>query len=141
MSSGRCAVIGVRMNPGWIEFTRMFNGASSRAADLARPRTAHLDATYGCTAGAPRSPSIDDTLMIEPPPAAVIGSTATRMPRKVPVRLTSITFCHLAKSKFFSWPSATMPALLTRTLSFPNSPIAVATAASHWSGWVTSRWT
>ena len=39
--------------------------------------------------------------MIEPPPAAIIGSTATRMPRNVPVRLTSITFCHLARSKLF----------------------------------------
>lgn len=79
--------------------------------------------------------------MIEPPPAAIIGSTATRMPRKVPVRLTSITFCHLARSKLFSGPSATVPALLTNTLSLPNSPTAVSTAASHWSGWVTSRWT
>ena len=41
------------------------------AADFASPRTAHFDATYGCTIGAPRSPSIDDTLMIEPPPAAL----------------------------------------------------------------------
>ena len=59
--------------------------------------------------------------MIEPPPAAVIGSTATRMPRKVPVKLTSITFCHLSRSKFFSCPSATVPALFTSTLSLPNS--------------------
>ena len=51
----------------------MFLGANSSAADLANPRTAHLDATYGCTNGAPRRPSIDDTLMIDPPPALIMG--------------------------------------------------------------------
>src|ERR1700743_474427 len=79
--------------------------------------------------------------MTEPLPAAVIDSTTARIPRNVPVRLTSITLCHLARSKFFSCPRATVPALFTRTLSLPNSLTAVATAASHWSGWVTSRWT
>ena len=108
MSSGKCLVIGVRMKPGWIELTRMFLGPSSIAADFASPRTAHFEATYGCTIGAPRSPSIDETLMIEPPPAAFICSTTACMPRKVPVRLTSMTFCHLAMSNLPIWPSATI---------------------------------
>src|SRR5271165_5024428 len=117
----------------------MFCGANSSAADLVRPRTAHLEATYACTHGAPRNPSMDETLMIEPPPAAVIGSMAACMPSRVPVRLTSRTFCHLARLIVLSGPRLTMPALLTRTSSFPNSPTAVDTAASHRSGWVTSR--
>ena len=54
--------------------TRMFCDANSSAADLVRPRTAHLDAAYPCTHGLPRNPSIDETLMIEPPPAATIAS-------------------------------------------------------------------
>src|ERR1700723_139308 len=65
MSSGKCLVIGVRMKPGWMELTRMFCEASSSAADLVRPRTAHLEATYGCTMTAPRRPSIEETLMME----------------------------------------------------------------------------
>ncbi len=79
--------------------------------------------------------------MMEPPPAAFIASTEACMPRNVPVRLTSMTFCHFAMSKLPILPSATMPALLTKTLSLPNSEIAVATAASHCSASVTSRWT
>ena len=59
--------------------------------------------------------------MIEPPPAAFIASTEACMPRNVPVRLTSMTFCHLAMSNLPILPSATMPALLTSTLSLPNS--------------------
>ena len=59
--------------------------------------------------------------MIDPPPAAFIASTDACMPRNVPVRLTSMTFCHLAMSNLPIWPSATMPALFTRTLSLPNS--------------------
>ena len=48
------------------------------------------------------------------------------MPRNVPVRLTSMTFCHLVMSNWPICPSATVPALLTRTLSLPNSSTAVA---------------
>ena len=36
-------------------------------------------------------PSIGETLTIEQPPAAFIGSMADRMPRKDPTRFTSIT--------------------------------------------------
>ena len=39
------------MKPGWIEFTRMFNGANSSAADLARPRTAPLGRDVGVHRG------------------------------------------------------------------------------------------
>lgn len=36
------AVIGVSMNPGWIELTRMLLGTSSIEATWDRPRSAHL---------------------------------------------------------------------------------------------------
>src|SRR6478672_1430237 len=100
MLSGKCLVIGVRMKPGCTEFTRMLYWPSSSAADLLRPRTAHFDATYGCTMTAPRRPSIEEMLMMEPPPSAFIASTEACMPRNVPVRLTSMTFCHFAMSNF-----------------------------------------
>ena len=68
----------VRMKPGWTGVDPNVElWPISIAADLASPRTAHLDATYGCTIGAPRRPSIDDTLMIDPPPTA---SSARRRP-------------------------------------------------------------
>jgi len=79
--------------------------------------------------------------MIEPPPAAFIGSTTAWMPWKVPLRLTSMTLFHFSTLNWPNMPSATMPALFTSTLSLPKSLTAVDTAASHSSGWVTSRWT
>src|ERR1700738_4695061 len=91
--------MGVRMNTGCTQLTLMLCGANSRAADFVRPRTAHLEATYGCASGAPRRPSIEEMLMIEPLPADVIGSTTARIPKNVPVRLTSMTWCHLLRSK------------------------------------------
>ena len=39
-----CSML-VSMMPGWTELTRTPDGASSRAADLVIPRTAHLDAS------------------------------------------------------------------------------------------------
>jgi hypothetical protein len=63
------------------------------------------------------------------------------MPRNVPVRLTSMTFCHLAISNLPIWPRATIAALLTSAVSLPNASTATLTAASHCSASVTSRWT
>lgn len=40
------AVISVSMNPGWIVFTRIPRGPSSRAAALDEPRSAHLLVVY-----------------------------------------------------------------------------------------------
>ena len=71
--------------------------------------------------------------MIEPPPASVIGSMTALMPSIAPVRFTSSTCCHLATSRLFNGPTATMPALFTSTLSLPNFATAVSTAACHWS--------
>jgi hypothetical protein len=96
-SSGIWSVAGVEIRPGWSEFTRMPWGASSMAADLVRPRRPHFDATYPWAQGVPRSPSIDEVLMIEPPPAAIIASAAACMPRKAPVRLTSSIACHCSR--------------------------------------------
>ena len=69
-------------------------GASSRAADFVSPVRPHLEATYPCAQGVPRRPSIEEVLMIEPPPAAIMASAAARMPRNGPVRLTSSICCH-----------------------------------------------
>ncbi len=79
------------MKPGWIEFTRIPRGASTRAAALVMPRTAHLLATQERIRSIPIRPSIEEMLRIDPPPAALIGSTTARMPRKTPVWLTSVT--------------------------------------------------
>ena len=69
----------------------MFNGANSKAPRLGQAPYRPLDATYGMHGRRAAQPLDHDMLVIEPPPAAVIGSTATRFPRKVPGRLTSIT--------------------------------------------------
>src|SRR5882757_800936 len=63
------------------------------------------------------------------------------IPRSVPVRLTSRTCCHFARSNVLSGPKLMIPALLTKTFSAPNSPTATLTAAAHCSGLVTSRCT
>src|SRR6202022_576241 len=103
--------------------------APPRERDSVRARPPHLEATYGCARGAPRRPSIEEMLMIEPPPADVIGSTTARIPKNVPVRLTSMTWRHLLRSKVPRRPNATVPALLTRTSSLPNRDSVASTAA------------
>ena len=45
------------------------------------PRTAHFDAEYANSVDAPRRPATDEILMMEPPPAAFIGSTTDFIPR------------------------------------------------------------
>ena len=42
MSSGTHSVIGVLINPGWIELTRIPLGPNSSAVDFVSPRTANL---------------------------------------------------------------------------------------------------
>ncbi|SKZ97711.1 Uncharacterised protein [Mycobacteroides abscessus subsp. abscessus] len=79
--------------------------------------------------------------MIDPPPAAIIGSATDWIPRKVPVRLTSMICFHLSRRNFWTVDPLTMPALFTRTLTLPKSSTAAATAACQSSGDVTSRCT
>jgi len=67
-------------------------------------------------------------------PPFTMASAASRMVRKVPVRLVSMTACHLARSSFLeTWPvslsrlsivpSRMMPAQDTAMLSFPKASI------------------
>lgn len=96
-SGGIWSVAGVEIRPGWTEFARMPWGASSIATDLVSPVRPHFEATYPCAQGVPRRPSMEEVLMIEPPPEAIIASAAARQPRKAPVRLTSSICCHSSR--------------------------------------------
>ena len=86
-------------------------------------------------------PSIDEMLMIDPPPAAIIGSIDAWMPRMAPVRLTSITFWKRVMSAVLRGATCTTPALFTSTLSLPKVCTAVSTAFFQSSPLVTSRCT
>ena len=88
------SVAGVLIRPGCRELQRMPCGASSIATDLVSPVRPHFEATYPWAQGVPRRPSMEEVLMIDPPPAAIIASADARMPRKAPVRLTSSICCH-----------------------------------------------
>ncbi len=79
--------------------------------------------------------------MIDPPPASFIGPSTALMPSMAPVRLTARTRFHLSTSSDFSGATWTMPALFTRTLTFPNAVTAASTAACHCSSSLTSRCT
>src|SRR5947209_4111445 len=80
-------VMKVLTPPGWSEFTRMPWTPSSSAAVFVMPQIANFDAEYAIRLFLEPSPSIDDTLMIEPPPASVMGAIAALMPRNVPTWL------------------------------------------------------
>ena len=89
----------------------------------------------------PISPAVEEMLMIAPPPARRIDGTVKCMPRKVPVRLMSITLRHSPGSIASTAPYETIPALLTSRLIGPNASSAAVTAARQSSSRVTSRWT
>jgi len=82
-----CLFIGVTgMKPGWIELTLSCGRQFGRAADLAAPRTAHLEARRDPMM-APRRPSLARALMMEPPPAAFIARRRHLDAWNVPLRL------------------------------------------------------
>src|SRR4051794_13387889 len=78
--------------PGWMELTRMPNRPSSREAVFVIPLMANLLAEYDRSPFLEPTPSMEEMLMIDPPPASRMGAMAERMPRKHPTWLTLMTF-------------------------------------------------
>lgn len=64
------------MNPGKSAFTRTPAGRGSAAAVSVRLRTAALDAAYEAISGEPAVAVIEDRVMMEPPPEAMIAGAA-----------------------------------------------------------------
>ena len=64
---------------------------SSSAAVFVMPRMANFDAEYAMRLFFDPRPSIEDTLMIDPPPDSTIGAMAALMPRNVPTWFTFTT--------------------------------------------------
>src|SRR5262249_61593509 len=110
---------GVSMIPGWIEFTRIPNGPSSRAAPFVMPRTAHLLAPYAKHGAEPLNPAIDEMLMIEPDRCAFIDGATACMPRNTPVWLIAIPRFHASSSVSVIDAQWKMPALFTSTSTWP----------------------
>src|SRR5206468_7983850 len=90
-SARRRSVIGVTMGPGWTEFARMPSRAYWMAVALVKSRTAPFEAWYwGLLLSVPTSPSCDEMLMIDPPPARRMAAMTLLVPRNTPVALTAI---------------------------------------------------
>src|SRR5438552_2714614 len=109
-SARRFSVIAVTIGPGCTEFARMPSFAYWMAVTLVSRRTAPLEAGYiGLVMSVPTSPSWDEMLTIEPPPARRMAGMAALLPRNTPVAFTSITRCH-ASSDVSSTRAAAGPA-------------------------------
>src|SRR6266446_4187760 len=131
--------IGVRTLSGWMELTRMLSRASSSAAVLVMPRTAHLLVAYAPTPNVAVIPAPADVLTIAPPPALRIEDATARIPRYVPVRLMSISWRQAAGSVSAISPKRTIAALLTSTETGPKVLSAAATVAAQSVSLATSR--
>jgi hypothetical protein len=77
-------------------------------------------------------------LMIDPEPAAFIGTAAVRIPRNTPVWLMAIIWFHISRSVSLIVRILKMPALLTNTSSWPSSARIVSMATAHSASDVTS---
>src|SRR5262245_16803078 len=110
------------------------------AVALVRRRTAPFEAWYcGFELSAPTRPGWDERLTMDPPPARRMGGITARVPRKTPVELTAMIFSQSARVVSSIRLPPPMPALLTRTLSFPYKRSASVTAAAQSDSLVTSR--
>src|SRR5579872_2963660 len=87
----------------------------------------------------PVLPDIDDRLMIDPPPAAFIASTAYLVPRNTPRALTDINWSHASVSSMSVTALPLMPALFTRMSSLPYFCPVVSTTFFQSASLVTSR--
>src|SRR5215471_10918403 len=144
MSSAASAaprVMLVSTPPGWTELTRMPNRPSSRAAALVMPRMANLLALYAESPAAPVKPSIEEMLMIEPPPAAVIGPITAFMPSQQPTAFTSRIRRKSAGDMSAIVANFSTPALFTSTSSRPKASSVASTTVAHCASLVTSWWT
>src|SRR5215470_7981832 len=110
------------------------------AVALVRRRTAPLEAWYcGLELSVPTRPSWDEMLTMEPPPARRMAGIAARVPRKTPVELTAMIRSQSARVVSSIRLPPPMPALLTRTSSFPYTRSASVTAPAQSDSLVTSR--
>src|SRR5215468_4241334 len=110
------------------------------AVALVRRRTAPLEAWYcGLELSVPTRPSCDEMLTMEPPPAQRMAGIAARVPRKTPVELTAMIRSQSARVVSAIRLPPPMPALLTRTSSFPYKRSASVTAPAQSDSLVTSR--
>src|SRR5262249_16089871 len=109
------------------------------AVALVRRRTAPLEAWYcGLELSVPTRPSWDEMLTMEPPPARRMAGMTARVPRKTPVELTAMIRSQSARVVSTIRYPPPMPALLTRTSSFPYKRSAFVTAPAQSDSVVTS---
>src|SRR6516164_11308646 len=84
------ASVGVRTYPGATAFTRIPCVAYCRAADLVRPVTPCLDATFATAPGAPMRPVTEPLFTMAPFPRFNISGISYFMQSHIPVRFR----CH-----------------------------------------------
>src|SRR5262245_54271755 len=110
------------------------------AVAFVRRRTAPLDAWYcGLELSVPTRPSWEEMLTMEPPRARRMAGITARVPRTTPVELTAMIRSQSARVVSSIRLPPPMPALLTRTSSFPYKRSASATAPAQSDSLVTSR--
>src|SRR5262249_4652574 len=110
------------------------------AVALVRRRPAPLEAWYcGLELSVPTRPSWDEMLTMEPPPARRMTGITARVPRKTPVEFTAMIRSQSPRVVSSIRLPPPMPALLTRTSSFPYKRSASATAPAQSDSLVTSR--
>ena len=120
--------------PGAIAFTlipcRAHFHARSRVSAMTPPFVAWYGSEFIVSAGAPCRPATDAMLTILPPPFSIIVRPTACAHRKTPVRFTSTTFCQPLSGMSSGAAPQTVPALLTRMSTRPNSWTTRATIAS-----------
>src|SRR3989441_914056 len=130
------------MTPGCTELTRMPCCAYCTAADLVMIRTAPFDALYPMWIRSwPTKPEIDEMLTMAPPPASRIAGTACFMPRKTPFAFTFMRVSQAAVLVVSGSNVPLIPALFTRSSSFPKAVTVALTAACQSASLVTSSFT
>ena len=86
---------GVWMVPGQQRVDPVRRAARSRPASAgSATRTAPFEAAYDARRARPTSAIVEDMLMIEPRPAAIIVGSTARATRKTPRTFTAITRSH-----------------------------------------------
>src|SRR3954453_12572150 len=86
----------------------------------------------------PPSPSVEEALMIEPPPFAFIVGTTACMPSQQPSWLTRHSSSTSSTGIDSTEPKRRMPALLASTLTGPNRSLAPSTTEAHEAASLTS---
>src|SRR5215472_5891785 len=100
---------------------RIPSGPWSMAIALVRASTAPFDAVYAARRGSAQKPSIEETLMMEPPPARRSSGSACLVHRKTLRTLTAMTWSHWVTDVSSTRASSSTAALLTSTSRRPNA--------------------